>query len=216
VIDIKGMLETLRKVRPIFHSEADFQHALAWEIHKQLPTYSVRLEYPLSLRQSEHLDILLASNSNDLVAIELKYKTRLLSTAFEEETFWLKDHSAQDCGRYDFLKDVQRLEEFISKHSNATGYAILLTNDSSYWKPPRNDSTVDANFRVHEGRIVHGTLTWGSRASKGTTKGREKAIVIRDTYHLVWQDYYQAATLPNMGNYTKFKYLLVRASENIR
>ena len=214
MIDINEILRALRRTRPIFHSEADFQHALAWEIHKQSPAYSVRLEYPLSPGQSEHLDILV-SNNNDLVAIELKYKTRLLTTTLGDELFWLKDHSAQDCGRYDFLKDVQRLEEFISKHRDAAGYAIFLTNDSSYWKLPRNDSTVDASFRIHEGRLVHGTLNWGPRASKGTTKDREEAIVIRGTYHLAWQDYYQVTTLSNMGNYTKFGYLAVKVIENI-
>ena len=215
MIDINETLKALCRTRPIFHSEADFQHALAWEIHKQFPAYSVRLEYPLSLEKSDHLDIL-ASNSNNLVAIELKYKTRLLATTFEDELFWLKDHSAQDCGRYDFLKDVQRLEEFISKHRNAIGYAVLLTNDSSYWKPPRNDSTVDASFRIHEGRLVHGTLSWGSRASKGTTKDREGAIVVQGNYQLAWQDYYGAVTLSNLGNHTKFKYLLVKVIENSR
>lgn len=86
MINIITVLQKLSQERPIFHSEADFQHAIAWEIHKQFPTYSVRLEHPLSPGKSDHLDILVF-NSNDVVAIELKYKTRLLQATFKDEFF---------------------------------------------------------------------------------------------------------------------------------
>ena len=33
---VSDALEALAEQRPIFHSEADFQHAIAWEIHKLL------------------------------------------------------------------------------------------------------------------------------------------------------------------------------------
>lgn len=209
MFDPNETLRTLSKARPIFHSEADFQHALAWEIHRTLPMYSIRLECALSPGQSDHLDILVTGR-DDLFAIELKYKTRALFGTFAGELFWLKDHSAQDCGRYDFLKDVQRLESFISTRKlKCKAYAILLTNDSSYWKPAGSGSTVDASFRLHECRAVHGTLSWASTAAKGTIKGREEPIVLRGTYQLTWQDYYEAANVSTGGSYTRFRYLLV-------
>ena len=37
------ILTDLAEKRSIFHSEADFQHALAWEMHRR--EYDIRLEY---------------------------------------------------------------------------------------------------------------------------------------------------------------------------
>ena len=65
------------------------------------------------------------------VAIELKYKTRGLELEQDDESFALRDQSAQDQGRYDFLRDIQRLELMRSKlEQGRAGYAVLLTNDS--------------------------------------------------------------------------------------
>jgi hypothetical protein len=77
MIDIQAVLNKLAKERPIFHAEADFQHALAWEIHKRLGDDArIRLEWPvLLLSQRKYLDIWI-DRGNQALAIELKYKTR--------------------------------------------------------------------------------------------------------------------------------------------
>jgi hypothetical protein len=59
----------------------------------------------------------------------LKYKTRGLSVQIENEQYRLKDQSTQDVGRYDFIKDIQRLEHVSVGQKNFVGYAVLLTND---------------------------------------------------------------------------------------
>jgi len=43
--DLASVMYELSVVRPVFHSEADFQHALAWQIHKQNSALKIRLEY---------------------------------------------------------------------------------------------------------------------------------------------------------------------------
>ena len=45
MLDIEGLLTSLAQSRKVFHSEADFQHALAWQIHKARPDspYAPRL-----------------------------------------------------------------------------------------------------------------------------------------------------------------------------
>ena len=210
LIGIENMLLTLAGKRPVFHSEADFQHALAWEIHLQNPACSLRLEYkPPFVSQRVYLDVFIrASNSEGISAIELKYKTRGLRVQVDRETFSLLDQSAQDIARYDFLKDISRLEQVISCADNGVGYAIFLTNDSAYWKPPLIRETVDADFRIHQGRVLNGTLKWKSNASKGTTHGREETISIQGSYHLKWQDY----SKPSEASYGQFKYLLVKVT----
>ena len=210
MIDIENILLTLASKRPVFHSEADFQHALAWEIHLQNPACSMRLEYkPPFVSQRVYLDIFMrTSNSKGISAIELKYKTRGLKVEVDRESYSLSDQSAQDIARYDFLKDISRLEQVVSCVDDGVGYAVFLTNDSAYWKPPLRCEIVDADFRIHQGRVVNGDLKWKPRASKGTTYGREEIISIQGSYDLKWQDYSKLSE----ASYGQFRYLLVKVA----
>lgn len=193
MLNVTEVLGVLQAERPVFHSEADFQHALAWEIHKRLPNAEVRLELPVAhAGKLLHVDIWVTLGKR-ILALELKYKTRRLSLQINGEHFNLLDHSAQDTGRYDFIKDIQRLERLLEGQENAEGYAILLTNDSSYWTQPRGERSVDAEFRIHEGRHLTGVLQWKPNASVGTMRGREAVLDVRGDYLLQWQDYTRLA-----------------------
>jgi hypothetical protein len=77
-----------------------------------------------------HVDIWVEQNG-EVLAIELKYKTKALQTSERGEEFVLQNHSAQDIARYDFIKDVWRVETIVANYTHASGYAILLTNDPS-------------------------------------------------------------------------------------
>ena len=205
MLDMDSLMGSLADTRKVFHSEADFQHALAWHIHQAMPESQVKLE--VDVLQVEHqrrfLDIWLPLEG---IAMELKYKTRGLELEQDDESFILRDQSAQDQGRYDFLRDIQRLELMRSKLEQCkAGYAVLLTNDSSYWKVPMYRDTVDADFRVHEGRAVSGALAWAASAAPGTGRGRESPIQIRGSYSLRWQDY---SSFPGKA-YGSFRYLAV-------
>jgi len=214
MIDIDKTMQKLSKIRPVFHSEADFQHSLAWEIHKTMPGSKMRLEYPFRHKRTNHLDIF-AFNIKEKVAIELKYKTNLSFIRTGEGAFYLKGHGAQDLGRYDYWRDVGRLEEFVSTRDKCVGYAILLTNDSSYWNLSNRDSTVCDDFRVSESRNVSGILRWGESAGKGTTKNRETPVSIVGNYTCNWHDYSNF----QQGEYVEggliFRYLLleIRSAE---
>jgi len=182
--DIHKTLLSVSINRCIFHSEADFQHAFAWELHRQFPDASIRLEKPVATKEGvAHLDILVQIG-NALIAIELKYKSSKFSALVDGETYNLRNHGAQDLGRYDFVKDIRRLESIAEAHPGAIGYAVLLTNESSYWKPPISENTVDAPFRLHDGRVLSGVADWGIGASDGTKKLREKPISLRASYPL--------------------------------
>jgi hypothetical protein len=165
----------------------------------------MRLEFkPPHSKERVYLDIW-AADKETVLAIELKYKTRGLEVTVEGEDFHLLDQSAQDLARYDCLKDIQRLERVLSTN-RGIAYAVFLTNDSAYWKEPMNSQTVDASFRIHQGRSATGELRWGTDASKGTTHGREESILIRGAYNFNWQNYSRVAET----SYGTFKYLLVR------
>lgn len=206
MIEVSEILPVLAKKRPVFHSEADFQHAFAWEIHQELPTASVRLELPVQINnQFLHIDVWIAYQGA-ILAVELKYKTRGLVVQIGDEQYRLKGQSAQDIGRYDFMRDIQRMEQVVVARQNIIGYAILLTNDSAYWVKPANYGTVDADFRLHDGRIVEGVLAWGANASEGTKKNREQPIKLWGRYQLQWADY----SHPSSELYGKFRSLVVK------
>ncbi len=208
MIDITRVLRELAVKRPVFHSEADFQHALAWEIHQRWPECSMRLEFkPPHLENPIYLDIW-ADGGDKVLALELKYKTRRTQLQARGENFDLLHHGAHPLGRYDFLKDVVRLEMVTESRSDICGYAILLTNDSMYWTAPKGIPANDASFRVHEGRLVRGKLAWGEGYAPSTIRNRESSLDIRGSYPSVWQEYSEVSGSA-LG---RFRYLLVNVA----
>jgi hypothetical protein len=183
------LLASLSGRRPVFHSEADFQHALAWEFQLSSQTASIRIEQQTAGAGGRvHLDLLVKDGSHH-VAIELKYKTKKTSISWKDEEFHLRNQSAQDLGRYDFLKDIARIERYVEAHPGSEGYAVLLTNDQTYWQESKRMGSIDAAFRIHEGRAIAGDLAWGPGASKGTMRTREPVIQISRTYNMAWHDF---------------------------
>ena len=128
MLAIHDSLAALAVQRPVFHSEADFQHALAWQLHQSMTDPNIRLELPVAGESQRHLDISLR-HGEDHVLLELKYKTRELKATVCDETFHLRDQGAQPLGRYDYLKDIERLESMLMELGATCGYAILLSND---------------------------------------------------------------------------------------
>ena len=202
------IIQTLGKSRTVYHSEKDFQHAFAWELHRSGSEWDVRLEVPVRTSVGAiHLDVVARSPLGQ-VAIELKYKTRKLVVEANGEDFNLASHAAQDLARYDFFKDLARVEAFAHAGPNRTGYAVFLTNDSAYWKAPSGVGHGYGAFAMNDGRDVSGNLCWGERASEGTRKGRHDEIAIGGRYHLQWMRYSSLA----VKAYGDFRYLCVRAA----
>lgn len=204
MIDFENIMLTLAESRCVFHAEADFQHAVAWELHRRLPEANVRLELPIRVDSEKlHLDIWLSHEGYSL-AVELKYKTRALTVSVDGEEFALSSHGAQDLGRYDYIKDVQRIEQVVARGACSQGYAVFLTNDSAYWSDS-SGRTVDAGFRLHDGRVLQGELRWDSHAGAGTIRGRERPLRLKSEYPIQWQDYSRVES----ARYSVFRYACV-------
>lgn len=203
--ELEAIINSLSDERKIFHSEADFQFALAWEIQKTYPQANVRLEYsPANINPSIHLDLLVVIDDG-WYPIELKYKTRACTKMVGKEIFKLKNHDAQDFGRYDFLKDVQRIESLkIGLPQYRSGYSILLSNDSVYWSNSSKETSMGYAFCLEEGTIKTGSLRWANHTGVGTLKGREKPIVLSSQYDIRWNDY----SYLDDTNTGLFKYLI--------
>lgn len=188
-MDITAILEALRTKRVVFHSEADFQFALAWEIQLRYPSAAVRLEYPPPDDPTKYIDILIRLG-DDVYPIELKYKTKLFNVVVGGEPYFLKNHGAQDVGKYDFVKDICRVEAFREHVAGyREGYAIWLTNDPYYWTATKNGDAGYAAFSVHHGAVKNGAMAWGASMNEGSIKGREKPLALSGNYRIDWRDY---------------------------
>ncbi|MFB0557301.1 MAG: hypothetical protein ACETVW_05545 [Dehalococcoidia bacterium] len=211
MIDPYAVTRTLSQHRPVFHSEADFQHAFAWQLHMDYPHLKIRLEYPFYREDdtTDHIDIV-AFDDNETIAFELKYKTALFFMPSREDVFYLKGHSAQDLGRYDFLKDIHRLEKFVTEYKNSSGYAILLTNDGAYWNPSSKAKSVCDQFRLTDQRLITGELSWSETAGKGTIKGREARIKLKGSYTCIWRDYSEFEKSEFIKGSGKFRCLVIK------
>ena len=189
---LRDVIIQLAEQEPVFHSEADLQHHLAWVLRGLDCDLSIRLETRPLPGERLALDLLLIHRSSgQRVAVELKYPTRSLRTTIAGETFELRNHAAQDVTRYDIIKDITRLERLVTAGVVDRGWALVITNDQGFWTLSAR-STVDAAFRLHEGRTLTGTLDWAG-AGAGTTTGRDQPLTLTGTYTLAWQ---QFSTLP--------------------
>ena len=206
-IGIHALLRGLARKRPVFHSEADFQFALAWEIRKRRG-FDARLEFPPLPNERMRLDIWVPELGT---AIELKYLTRKLAVRVGDESFALLDQGAGDLGRYDYLKDIERLERITAKRSHASaGIAVLLTNDWLHWDAPKKqpDTTIGAAFRVHEGRRLPKEMCWSSEAGPGSSATRESPIVLSGSYRCHWRNY-GPLLKPDRPRGGQFRYLAI-------
>ena len=205
LLDLEKIMSELGKKRQLFHAEADFQHALAWQIHQAMPESEIRLEVNMAPTDSErlYLDMWMPFEG---IALELKYATRKLAIDIRGEQFRLRDQSAQDVKRYDVLKDIARLERLVAEVDRCSeAYAIFVTNDPGYWNPAIRPDTVDAAFRLHESRELFGEFRWSPRAGSGTTAGREEPIRLTGSYRLQWNDFSNVGT----NKYGEFRYLAI-------
>ncbi|TQM08962.1 hypothetical protein [Pseudonocardia kunmingensis] len=153
--DVGAVMTALAEHRPVFHSEADFQHALAWQLQKADPAARIRLETRPG--RGTRLDVLVTSDGIR-TAIELKYLVRRFQGVLDGEQFDLPDQSAHDISHYDVIKDVARTESFVAEGFADIGLVVVLTNDPAYWRAGRATETIDAQLRLHEGRVLEGAL----------------------------------------------------------
>ena len=185
-LPISSIMETLAHKRPVFHSEADFQLAFAWEIKARVPACEIRLEYAVP-GLGYHLDVLVWLDAQ-MIPIELKYKTLRSQFAVNGEMFALKGHGAQDIGRYDIVKDIARIEQIVHELHCPAGYTVSLTNDPSYWIPA-NRATIADELRLTEGRLLTGELGWAAHAGAARMKGREQRLPLDGPFRLPPVDY---------------------------
>ena len=150
--DVKQFLETNEE---LLFNERDFQMHLATFLRRTGNYDDVDVEYyvPLSeltgyIWDNELRMDVLVRKGKEYLPIELKYKTKTVRKKllrFNEEVSGevevMKNQGAQDLGKYDFWKDVRRIE-IVRKRFSAikNGLAVFVTNDPAYLKAGRESS----------------------------------------------------------------------------
>jgi hypothetical protein len=202
---VVAAMSRLASRRPLFHSEADFQLAFAWELQSADVDAQLRLEQRVMASPTIALDIMMRVHGRRY-AFELKYLKRALEIVIADEPFKLAT-GAPDVEHYDILKDITRLERLTASGICDAGCALVLTNVDDFWKPRTPDARVTGfdEFRLFDGRELRGDLSWGASAGPGTRRGREAVIALRGTYTTQWRPYSRLAD----GRAHELRYLAV-------
>ncbi len=207
---LEEILKSVYNNRNPFLSEAQLQFDLAIALEKHFESqspdrYKIYLEYPTvntTTNARVYYDIVIKDVvTKEYCPIELKYKTKNAPVTFDGAAIDLKNHAAQDLGRFDYLKDVERIENFnaITSKVKEAGYAIILTNDQSYWNGT-GVGKMFADFALNDKiTIVEGTKSWVV-GTKDTSvgKSRKNGLTLKDSYYIEWK---------NLDN--NFKFLLL-------
>jgi hypothetical protein len=183
-VTVETVMHELGRDRPVFHSEADFQHAFGQTLHDLAPELRIRLE--VRQQNAEYLDLLCFGPSGR-TAIEFKYATRawIGTDGRTHESFRLRSHAATDLMRLGFVSDIARVERFCTEQPGTSGVAIMLTNESHLWREPNQNRrlTADHEFRIHEGIELAGTLKWADDKYPGNTRE------LRGRHSMRWRPY---------------------------
>lgn len=198
MLDVHAFMQQLARTRPVFHSEADFQHAFAWQLHEQFPQAQIRLEYPYEVNNHWIYLDLWCDLGQERLAVELKYKTRALTCQVGNEIFNLKNQAAQPTGRYNFLRDVERLENIVWSDNHTHGLAIMLANEPAYWRNVSRRQASDSDLRIYEGRPLEGELKWAQDSAP--------SVHLRGSYTANWHKYSDLAE----GTWGQIRYLALR------
>ncbi|WP_426745959.1 hypothetical protein VZQ01_36470 [Myxococcus faecalis] len=168
----------------------------------------IRLEYPAFGigRQNDALDIWVEDASGSVSAIEVKYITHDLAALRNGESFRLVDQAATSQKRFDYLKDINRIESLLTGNPPLVGYALFLTNNPGYWNSNARSAKGDAfphTFR--EGETLSGLLAWKPNTKKNTLGNRAESVTLTGRYTMNWRPY---STVQGTG-YGEFRYVLV-------
>ena len=188
-------MNELAQLRPVFHSEADFQHELGCLLKSK--GHLVRLERPYYLAVPNFpnpIKVELDVEVDGIVSIELKFKTTLCNTVVNGESFNLKDHSAPNLGRFDVVDDARRVRNLVDHGPHKFGFSVLLTNSQYYWA---NDAqnTMSASFDLTNGRVfqIGQMLNWTGdpRANSVSQKRLEPyaPIAVQFNETSLWNEY---------------------------
>lgn len=192
------ILQELEKNKNFLFNELDLQMFVARALKKEFSeNYKIHLEYHLPKgwnkkfdedysrwgTEKPYFDIVLEDlNESKFIAIELKYKLKEVKLKQGIEEFkrfdtvsqnkgitLVTNQSAENEGRYDFWKDVKRLE-LLKEHFYGNvigGIALFFTNQYSYTQENSGYKYTKFNFEEEKSDFLHWTYGVCERSEDG-------------------------------------------------
>lgn len=210
----------------LFSNESDLQLRLSCYLKHSGHYDRVEVEYYVPYQELQRLNASLTTanfpwdsdlyidivveKDGQFVPIELKYPTKDIWGAFTRfgvavtaKVPMLKNQGAQDIVRYNYWKDVRRIEALRQAYAETIvgGLAVLVTNDSSYQNNPTNPNVGYANFSIKNGRTVtqpqNRNMSWQNGVSVAK---KHPSFQIDGSYSIHWQP---------MSKMPGFSYLII-------
>lgn len=187
------------KNNPLFANECHLQVELATYLRISGHYDEVNLEYfvpqfvlkPYYIWENElRLDIVVAKDGK-YVPIELKYKPTNIPAPKERfgellrnSNSAVKNQGAHDIGRYNFWKDVKRLELVKKNFKNVEGgIALFITNDEDYYAKSPNRGTIGEKFSMIGGKHDK-DRSWFSQPK---ISGNRPSFQLDSCYEINWE-----------------------------
>ena len=148
----------LKEHKTLFLNETHFQLMFCIYLKGLKKVKEVIVEYPIEyndssninmLKKNKYLDILIITESNEKIGIELKYKTKKKEIKIYDKLICLKNQGAYNETRAGFLLDIMRLENFIKNKEIDKGYFIALSNNNKIWDATKRN-VGDKKSRLYE------------------------------------------------------------------
>jgi hypothetical protein len=181
--NLVDIMRELAQVRPVFHSEADFQLELGYLIKSK--KLKVRLERPFYLKENVKFELDIEVGGT--VAIELKYKKSPFNKKIEGEEFNLKHDKAITNSRYDIVNDARRVRDLVDSGHHSQGFTIFLTNTEAYWKSDAKGTKAEQFDLTGKKKKFVENEKW--QLIKTKTKSRNQPIEIKFNDEINWVEY---------------------------
>lgn len=159
-----------------------------------------------------YIDIVVEKDGQ-FVPVELKYPTKDIWGAFTRfgvavtaKVPMLKNQGAQDIVRYNYWKDVRRIEALRQAYAETIvgGLAVMVTNDSSYRTSPTSNSFGYSRFSIKDGRVVtqpqDRNMAWQNNVKVAATHPN---FEIDNSYEIRWRQ------IPRIPKTLGFWYLIL-------
>lgn len=194
--DIERFIE---RQQELLYNEFDFQMQLTLALRGSGKYDDVDAEYYLPNSVVEgydwdsnmYLDIVVSRNG-EYVPVELKYTTRsvrrdvkLLGRDFKNVEI-TRNQGAQDNIRYNFWKDVRRIELVKKLFPDVkSGMAVFLTSDPAYTRSPRPGSSNAPFSMASDHTIGGGVIDW---IGEPATRAQHMPFLIEGRYRTAWME----------------------------
>lgn len=173
--------------------------------------------YPWSNKASMWIDIVVGKDGY-FVPIELKYTTAKIESGdpitrfgepvISDDVQLVKNQAASNLVKYNYWKDVRRIELVKQRYAKIVGgIALIVTNSSIFWKNTDTEAAYKT-FSTGEGVVVKkGEMKWAAKVSKTVLDGHPN-FSIEGHYTCHWKSASIQGLNEDTGN-SLFRYCLV-------